>query len=338
MSPRPPEDFPAEGGAGEPSVEELRALDAFLDALAASTPEPVPAAMSVDPALAATARRLDRLPAAIWESAAPLYQPPAPVIEIDRRPDGSRRRPGRSPARQLGRPLAAVAWAAAAAAVVVVLAVVGINTFSGQPPTRPVTGVSAVPATWRLAGFIDQAAWQATPSGALSSSVGVTCPAAGTCYADNPGSGQGSAVVEVTTDGGTTWTGSVLPAGSWVTSNLACPTVGWCLAAGDAGVPAGSASPLAGTPSTFVTTDGGTTWLVQRIPGVVQPVAATCSSPGSCVVAGLGTPTVADPEGPPVAVRTVDGGGSWSVAALPGSFAPARLNGLSCTAIGDCVV
>jgi hypothetical protein len=149
------EPIAGEGTPEEPTLDELSALDAYLDAvaIAVAAAQSLPAPSEVDPELAAVVRRLGRLP---------LYQGPAPAsaavdpIAADRPADGHHH--PRTGPRRFARPPAAAAWAATAAAVIVILAVVGINTFSGQPPQRPVTGVSTVPASWRLAGFIDQMA------------------------------------------------------------------------------------------------------------------------------------------------------------------------------------
>ena len=325
----------------EPTPEELSALDAYLDALAAA--EPLPAPAGVDPALAAVARRLGRLPASAWAAAAPLYQGPAPApvavdpIAVDR-PAAGHRYPRAGP-RRPARPPAAVAWAATAAAVIVILAVVGINTFSGQPPERPVTGVSTVPASWRLAGFIDQMAWQPSSSGAVAASVTATCPTVTTCYADNLGSSQYGAVVEVTTDGGATWQAASLPAGTWLTSNLTCPTAEGCLVGGYAGVPVGAASPSGGTPAIFVTTDGGGDWSTVPLPGsAAEVVSLACRSATACVGASYGTPTSTARQGAAASVRTTDGGASWSVTPFPGVFVPSNPYGVSCADAGDCVV
>ena len=328
MNSRPPEDLQ------EPDAEELRALDAYIDSLAASVPS-----QFADFELASLVHRLDRLPESIWESAAPLYQPLAPVIEIERHPDRSHRRPRRVSEHRIGRTWTVAARVAMAAAVVVVLAVVGINAFSGQPSPRPVTGAPAVPNQWRLAGFIDQAAWQQSPSsGAAVSSVSVTCPAVSTCYADNPGGSVGNAVVEATTDGGDSWHALALPAGTWLTSDLACPTTEHCLVGGYTGVPPGVTPPAQGVPAIFTTVDGGSSWTTQTIPGVVQLVAVACGTSADCVASALGAPTAADPEGPSVVVRTTDSGTTWSVSPLPGAFAPANFNGLSCTGLESCVM
>jgi hypothetical protein len=336
-----------EGIPDEPTPEELSALDAYLDALAAPAPaaaaEPLPAPAGVDPALAAVARRLGRLPAAAWDAVAPLYQGPAPgptavdPIAVDRPADG--RRSPRTGPRRFGHPPAAAAWAAIAAAVIVILAVVGINTFSGQPPQRPVTGVSTVPASWRLAGFIDQMAWQPSSSGAVAASVTATCPTVTTCYADNLGSSQYGAVVEVTTDGGATWQAASLPAGTWLISNLTCPTAEECLVAGYSGVPVGASSPSGGTPAVFVTTDGGANWSTAPLPGqATEVVSLACRSTTVCVGASYGTPTSAAPQGAAASVQTTDGGASWSVTPFPGVFVPSSASGVSCAGVGDCVV
>ena len=329
----------------EPTPEELGTLDAYLDALGAvsAAAEPLPTPGGVDPELAELARRLGQLPAAAWDAAAPLYQGPAPVPPVadptgGRRPPGGLRHP-RSGPRRFARPPAAAAWAATAAAVIVILAVVGINTFSGQPPKRPVTGVSTVPASWRLAGFIDQMAWQPSSSGAVAASVAATCPTVTTCYADNLGSSQYGAVVEVTTDGGAVWQAVPLPVGTWLTSNLTCPTAEGCLVAGYTGVPVGAASPSGGTSAVFATADGGADWSTVPLPApAVDVVSLACSSATACVGASYGTPTSTSPQGSTVSVRTTDGGASWSSSPFLSAIIPSRPYGVSCVGAGDCVV
>ncbi|HVX20945.1 MAG TPA: sialidase family protein [Acidimicrobiales bacterium] len=366
MTIRPPID-PA---GGEPSAEELLALDAFLDALAATpAPAPVPAHRgAVDAGLAAVARRLGDLPEVIWDAAAPLYQPfgdlatgdlvtgdlvtgdlvtgdlvtgdpppvgLAPVVELVSASRPVRRHGGRPRWSPHGRRSAVVGWVATAAAVVVVLAVVGFHVFSGQP-SRPVTGVSTVP-TWRLAGFIDQETWQQAPSsGAVGSSVAVTCPVVGTCYADDPGGSQ-VAVVEATTDGGATWHASALPAGVRLTSSPACPAVGNCLVAG---LPGGTTGPTTGPTAGAVvvaTTDGGATWTTYPVPGASQLVSLACPAATDCLGAGYGPPTAADPTGGAVVARSTDGGRTWSVTPLAATFVPSSSGGLACAG-RQCVV
>ena len=315
--------------------------------MAATEPlsEPLSEPAGVDPELAAVARRLGRLPATAWEAAAPLYRGPVPVPSRQSpirsagdRPADGHRHPRTGP-RRFARPPAAAAWAVTAAAVIVILAVVGINTFSGQPPERPVTGVSTVPASWRLAGFIDQMAWQPSSSGAVAASVAATCPTVTTCYAVDLGSSQYGAVVEVTTDGGAAWQASPLPAGTWLTSNLTCSTAEGCLVAGYADVPIGATSPSGGMPAIFVTTDGGAGWSTVPLPRqAVDVVSLACRSAIVCVGASYGTPTSTAPQGAAVSVRTTDGGASWSVVPFPTAIIPSRPYGVSCAGVGDCVV
>jgi len=365
---------PTDRSGGEPSAEDLLALDAFLDALAEvpATPPPGPPPVSVgsvDPGLAAVAHRLGDLPEAVWESVAPLYQPlravppaidlpatPAtpttstPAVEVGPaagtqpfRRDGRGHR--RDPVRR-GRRSAVVGWVSAAAAVVVVLTVIGIHTFSGQPPTRPVTGVSTVP-PWRLAGFIEQQAWQQSgTSAAVASSVAVTCPVAGTCYADNLGGGQTVAVVERTTDGGSSWQASSLPTGIRLTSSPACTTAADCVVAGVMVAGADGATGATGS-VVAITADGGTSWTTRPVPGVSQLVSLTClggtdggvgtDSGANCVGVGYGEPTATNPTGESVTARSTDGGTTWSVAPLAATFSPSWPDGLSC--VGEqCVV
>jgi hypothetical protein len=277
-----------------PDEEQLRALDAYIDALAVTgdtTAAPGSVLPGPDgPALAALVDRLGALPESVWDDA--VVSVPSPPRSSPSATDCRTHRGCRCSTRRLSYRILRPSAAAVALTVVavVVAAAVLANTFSGQPPPRSVTGVTAVPAAWQLAGFIDQPAWQVGASAAaVGPSAPITCPNESTCYADEPGYSPSNTVVEVTTDSGSAWQASSLPAGSQTTSAVTCPTADQCLVAGYTGAPAGSGVPLGGNPSILSTTDGGATWSVQPLPSkVVQVTDLACTSPSDCVGAGYG--------------------------------------------------
>ncbi|MGH9088915.1 MAG: WD40/YVTN/BNR-like repeat-containing protein [Acidimicrobiales bacterium] len=260
----------------------LLALDAGIDDLSSGAGEE---------GLLAVARCLAALPDEVWDEVAPLHQ--------------SRRRELRR------HPVLAVA---AALVLLAVLAGAGLLASVGAgPPNRPAQAVH--PGTWRLAGYIDQPAWTTgDPAGALGGPVLVTCAGGATCYAVEPG----SAVVEASKDGGSTWSPSTAPGP--MASALSCPTAQVCAAA--TGGPAG--------PAVGFTTDGGATWSSRPAPTAVTNL--SCSSATVCVALGNGASATAV-----VALHTADAGSTWTMVPVPDHFIPDVRDGLSCPAAGRCV-
>jgi hypothetical protein len=255
-----------------------------------------------------------------------LLASPSPAPALAPAPS---RTPARAPARRRPPPRRVLVGSSAAvivvAAVVTLVAVLG-NAFSGQSPSM-VTNLPATPAAWRLAGFIDQPAWQTDPATTVGSAAVVTCPSASTCYADVMGGSPADTVAEASTDGGTSWQGSALPTGWQFTSALSCPTAGQCLAGGSA--------PGAAVLSTA---DGGTTWSASVLPAAVAQVTnLACNGPSVCVGTGYGPAAPGTTAGPSVAVVTGDGGSSWTTAALPGPFVSDNPEGLACPTAQSCV-
>ena len=255
-----------------------------------------------------------------------LLTPTAPAPAPSRTPSQT---PSRAPARRRPPPRRVLVGSSAAvivvAAVVTLLAVLG-NAFSGQSPSM-VTNLPATPVGWRLAGFIDQPAWQTDPATTVGSAAVVTCPSASTCYADVMGGSPADTVAEASTDGGASWQGSALPTGWQLTSALSCPTAGQCLAGGS-------------TPGAAVlsTSDGGTTWSASPLPVTVAQVTnLACNGPSVCVGTGYGPAAPGTTAGPSVAVVTGDGGSSWTTAALPGPFVSDNPEGLACPTAQSCV-
>jgi hypothetical protein len=76
--------------------------------------------------------------------------------------------------------------------------------------------------------------------------AGVACPSVSTCYAVGIRAGASGPAVLATTDGGATWSGQTLPAGTVRLSGVSCPASGVCYAVGGSRV--------------ISTTDGGAAW------------------------------------------------------------------------------
>jgi hypothetical protein len=168
---------------------------------------------------------------------------------------------------------------------------------------------------WQLAGYLAMPGWRTheftRPADELS------CPSAATCYltAGHPTSrtaAPGSfSILEVSHDGGVSWSALGLPAGISFTTALQCPVSATrCTAAG---YDAGQAALLR-------TEDGGRTWLARRIPRAAYADQLACASDLDCVaISGA-------PAGPHETFGTFvtrNGGRSWTAGpASPSGQAP----------------
>lgn len=338
-----PVDAGARDGSGSPDVSDDRAAGGVPAAPAAPAAGGVPSGLA-PPELAAVVDGLRALDDQTWEAAVPLASlaaagtghvggDAAPVAGHRRR---HRRRLHR-PATADGRPSRTRTLVAVAAAVVVLAAVsVAVAARVGNGPT-PRNGSVPSAASWRVAGYLDQPTWSET-SGTAGPTVAVTCPTVTACYADAPG-GTAAAVIEASTDGGTSWRADPLPAGTRVTTKLACPTAEQCLVAANGGTSAGSGAPAGGSPSILATDDGGSSWTVRPLPGgIAEVVGLACSTASQCVGDGIAGPTADRAQGTPVAVVTNDGGSTWALVPLPGPLAPSGTDGISCTPSLSCVL
>lgn len=306
------------GAGDEDHGREAFLLDGYLDAPGDGPPS------GLDPAVAAVVDRLRGLGTDEWDRLAP-YRPP--------------HRPWR---RDL---------ALAAAAVVVAIGLLFGLTAGGGP-----TGTTAARgARWRMTSLLSQASWNLGSTAVPSETI--TCPSSSQCLAAS----ASSAVVEQSGDGGHTFTPTSLPNSSTITTSVSCPTPLVCLAGGLApasgltGVPAISASVLAGgnataggtggsplpttgfgvpadpvdgtgTPILLGTVDGGGTWSPQVMPSQVsQVVDVVCTSQSNCAV------VVDLVDGSSAVLVTGNGGQTWSSSGpLSTGFAPAVHQGLAC--------
>ena len=190
-------------------------------------------------------------------------------------------------------------------------------------------------------GLISQPAALAGPKGApagswketswfwsLSRIEGLSCTSTSVCVAGGNGS-----VALVTTDGGKSWAGEMLPLGVTDLSAVDCPSKSVCEATGE--------SEDTGADDLLRTTDGGRNWVSQKLPrglegnatgsvGGVRFSAVACYSTSVCEVVG----TYSDSKGyVPVALRTTDGGALWTRKTLPGN---GTVNAVSCPSRSTC--
>jgi hypothetical protein len=147
-------------------------------------------------------------------------------------------------------------------------------------------------------------------------------------------------------DGGTTWTAGSLPAGlpalGEVNGVPDVPALGEGQVSGLLSCPSALDCALATVPSVR-TTDGGATWQISTAPlssvtgsavtGGLVPSGLSCAAGGQCVAVG----TLAGSTGRLAVGRSVDGGGTWTVSALPtvtdpagSALSEARFPGVAC--------
>jgi len=146
---------------------------------------------------------------------------------------------------------------------------------------------------------------------------------------------SGSATVDVTTDGGATWTSSatIEPPGaigfSLGLSSIACPTVSECVGVGNywihIGVGDDDYQPVIATSD-----DGGMTWQTQSPPASADYLRGlSCMSADACVSLSSGSV---------LKVATSDGGSTWSTSSVPVSdLSGDYLVAVSCSDSEHCV-
>ena len=156
----------------------------------------------------------------------------------------------------------------------------------------------------------------------------VSCASASDCAAVGTASwiGGGTPLPPVavsSTDGGSTWNASSLPAGTYSLSDVSCPpTAGTptCFAVG--------ASNSGNSPTVLRSTNGGASWLEVNVPsdGTQQYTGVSCASSTACIAVGGG------------AIIATTNGTSWSAQTVPSGAAPSHVacaNASACVAVGD---
>lgn len=216
----------------------------------------------------------------------------------------------------------AIAVALVAAAIIVPL--------STSP--RSTVGLSPTPASWHLAGYLDEPAWSAVnPAPGSDAPVGLSCPGASTCYLATDTTQVGPSL-NLSTDGGVTWNGLSLPPGVQSINSLSCVSVATCFVGATTVTGSG---PATANLVLLVTNDMGANWFVALFPpGISKLGRLSCVDTEHCVAAG----ERAGDGATPVALATKDGGMSWSVTALPSMLDLGHLGQLDCTSDTRCLV
>lgn len=208
---------------------------------------------------------------------------------------------------------------------------VGVGPLSGVASATATT-CTAVGGTFVLHTTDSDASWslQAPPSSTYSLSA-VACPSKKTCLAiqEAPGSPQ----IAETSDGGSSWISEPVPSGVLTLSAIACWSANDCIVVGqhEANVSGKLHGLLA------LTTDGGSSWTVEPVPGSVLSLSGVaCASSQLCVAVGKAQTTATTPA---VALRSTNGGVGWSLTTVP-SKTPALVaascgSAASCAAIGS---
>lgn len=322
-------------GAG-PGDTPVDALDRYIDGLTGRR-DPIARQRGDDELpLSTVVDRLATLRAADWERAVPRtagLDPISPGPVGDLVSSNSRERGPLA----TGPRLARILVASAAVLAVLAGALVATN-LSGQPPSSPNGGATVVPAVWRLAGYIDQPAWEVGgAAGAVGTSAVLACPSSSHCFAVAPTANSGASLFESTRDGGATWQPSKLPAGWQFSSGLSCISTERCVAGGTTGSAPGASTGMGPGAAILTTANGGMSWGAQALPPSIGYLnSVSCAADGHCVGSGF-APEGTGTQGPPIAAAgTV--GGAWSVFDLPPQFALDVPGGLFCLTASSCVL
>jgi photosystem II stability/assembly factor-like uncharacterized protein len=169
--------------------------------------------------------------------------------------------------------------------------------------------------------------------------MGLTCPTTNTCMiAGAEISPAATAHLYTTTNGGRSWTASVMPkASEGGVTQLSCVTATRCVAFE---IPPSWTSASTTGFDSLVTTDGGEEWTTTHLPLGFYPYALSCSVASRCVAVGKGPQANAEGSkpGPAMAIYSTNDGATWKVGHLPsdnGGFP--LISALSCADATHCL-
>ena len=145
----------------------------------------------------------------------------------------------------------------------------------------------------------------------------ISCTSATRCMAVG---GYENGWIEITSNGGSSWTPVSAPASTAGLQSVSCPSRTDCFAAPF----------VRGSSAIDATTNGGSTWTVQSIPSQNDSIAAiTCPTTSHCLAVGSTTATKQ------LVLATTDDGTSWTAQTIPA--ATGTLESVSCPSTTRCV-
>jgi hypothetical protein len=154
--------------------------------------------------------------------------------------------------------------------------------------------------------------------------------------------GTDAAGIIVTSDGGRSWTGHLLPDADGYLTGVSCPSSRRCVAVGVSTAAPGFTGPLLNGSLVFVSSDGGASWVSETVPnGTGMLLGVSCPSIHLCRAVGTSLPSSAPvppgrPPPPPEmdVINSQSGGTSWTTGA---SLATGVLTAISCPNARQCV-
>ncbi len=163
-------------------------------------------------------------------------------------------------------------------------------------------------------------------SAPVSTFWSISCADANDCVTVGEANGTSSTpnpLVSVTTNGGKSWTDSILP-GTGILSGISCPSVSDCIASG--GSPSGTPG---SDPLIFQSSNGGLTWNQSKIPSGIsaQGQAVGCASSSLCFVELSGGQIL----------KSTDGGQSWTSSYSNSNIEFGPQSQMSCPSATQCI-